>query len=69
MGEGVVAVIAPRDPGFADGAALEAALADRLARFKQPRRYVFLPELPRNTMGKVQKNVLRERFSAVFRQG
>jgi malonyl-CoA/methylmalonyl-CoA synthetase len=69
MGEGVVAVIAPRDPGFADGAALEAALADRLARFKQPRRYVFLPELPRNTMGKVQKNVLRERFSTVFSQG
>jgi len=66
MGEGVVAIVVPRDPAFADGAALTSALADRLARFKQPRHIVFLPELPKNTMGKVQKNVLRERHGGVF---
>ncbi|MEI2776031.1 MAG: hypothetical protein V9G19_08680 [Tetrasphaera sp.] len=42
---------------------ITAALAGRLARFKQPKRVVFVPELPRNTMGKVQKNLLRDRFA------
>ncbi|MCB1829645.1 MAG: malonyl-CoA synthase, partial [Gammaproteobacteria bacterium] len=41
-------------------------LADRLAKFKQPKRVVLLPELPRNTMGKVQKNQLRERYKESF---
>jgi malonyl-CoA/methylmalonyl-CoA synthetase len=54
------------------GAALEAdrlaaALRDRLARFKQPRAWEIVEALPRNTMGKVQKNVLRQRFGAAFR--
>jgi malonyl-CoA/methylmalonyl-CoA synthetase len=66
LGEGVVAVIVPRDPGFADGEALIAALADRLARYKRPRKLVIVPELPKNSMGKVQKTVLRERFKDVF---
>jgi malonyl-CoA/methylmalonyl-CoA synthetase len=66
LGEGVVAVIVPRDPAFADGEALIAALADRLARYKQPRKLVIIPELPKNSMGKVQKTVLRERFKDVF---
>jgi malonyl-CoA/methylmalonyl-CoA synthetase len=66
LGEGVVAVIVPRDPAFADGEALIAALADRLARYKQPRKLVIVPELPKNSMGKVQKTVLRERFKDVF---
>ncbi len=38
-------------------------IADKLARFKQPKRVFFVPELPRNTMGKVQKNVLRDEHS------
>jgi len=66
LGEGVVAVIVPRDPTFADDESLIAALADRLARFKQPRKLVIVPELPKNTMGKVQKAVLRERFRDAF---
>ena len=41
-----------------DEAALLAGIGDRLARFKQPRRIVIVDELPRNTMGKVQKNLL-----------
>jgi malonyl-CoA/methylmalonyl-CoA synthetase len=66
LGEGVVAVIVPRDPNFADGEALIAALADRLARYKQPRKLIIVPELPKNSMGKVQKTVLRERFRDAF---
>lgn len=66
MGEGVVAVVVPMEPGFADGGAITAALADRLARFKMPRRVVFVDELPKNGMGKVQKTVLRERLGGSF---
>ena len=43
-----------------------ATLEGRLAKFKLPKRVVFVDELPRNTMGKVQKNVLRERFSDLY---
>ena len=35
-------------------------LADKLAKYKQPKRVLFVEELPRNTMGKVQKNLLRQ---------
>jgi malonyl-CoA/methylmalonyl-CoA synthetase len=66
MGEGVVAAL------VADGAApgdetLQAALAS-LAKFKRPRRFYWLEALPRNTMGKVQKQALRERFADSFRE-
>jgi malonyl-CoA/methylmalonyl-CoA synthetase len=43
-----------------------AELQERLARFKQPRRIVFVDELPKNGMGKVQKTVLRERYADTF---
>lgn len=62
MGEGVVAVLVPSGEG-PDIAAIEAEVSRALARFKHPRRYVTLPELPRNTMGKVQKNALRTQFA------
>jgi len=42
------------------------ALSGRLAKFKQPKRVVFVDALPRNIMGKVQKNVLRERFADLY---
>lgn len=42
-------------------------LKNTLANFKVPKKVFFLNELPRNTMGKVQKNVLRERFSDTFK--
>ena len=45
---------------------IEQALGSRLARFKQPKQVVNVPELPRNTMGKVQKNKLRELYSNLF---
>ena len=52
-----------------DGARLsETTLIDtlktRIANFKVPKRVHFVPELPRNTMGKVQKNVLREQLGS-----
>ena len=49
-------------------AAIIAALDERLARFKQPKRVFVVDELPRNAMGKVQKNVLRDRFRDLYRE-
>ncbi len=65
FGEAVVAVIVA-DGAAPDGAAIEAALTGQLARFKQPKRVFFIDALPRNTMGKVQKNVLREAHRHLF---
>jgi len=63
FGEAVTAVVVPTGQPALDAEQITRALADRLARFKQPRRVVFVDELPRNTMGKVQKNLLRDRFA------
>ena len=65
FGEVVVAVIVPtgREVVIADS---DAALKDKLARFKQPKFVANVAELPRNTMGKVQKNLLREQFGQLF---
>ncbi|MFM7066455.1 MAG: malonate--CoA ligase [Gammaproteobacteria bacterium] len=65
LGEAVVAVVQARDPALDEGTVL-AGLSGQLARYKQPRRVVFVAELPRNTMGKVQKNRLREQFAELF---
>jgi malonyl-CoA/methylmalonyl-CoA synthetase len=45
------------------------AVRSVLARFKHPRKLVVLDELPRNTMGKVQKNILRDQFNSTFKAG
>jgi len=66
LGEGVVAVVTKRPGASLDEATLIAGIAERLARFKHPRRIFVVDELPRNTMGKVQKNILRERYRGVF---
>ncbi len=60
FGEGVTAVVVTQTGASLTEAAVIAALEERLARFKLPKRVIFVPDLPRNTMGKVQKNVLRE---------
>ncbi|SFI48444.1 malonate--CoA ligase [Jannaschia pohangensis] len=65
MGEGIVAVIVP-DGTPPDEDTLREAVAGRLARFKQPRVYVVVSELPRNTMGKVQKAELRKVHAGAF---
>jgi malonyl-CoA/methylmalonyl-CoA synthetase len=54
-------------PGIAPNSdAIIAALKSKLANFKIPKRCFIVDELPRNTMGKVQKNVLREQYKALF---
>jgi malonyl-CoA/methylmalonyl-CoA synthetase len=66
FGESVIAVV-DRSASGPDEAAVIAALRARLAAFKLPKRVFFVDELPRNAMGKVQKNVLRARYSDTFR--
>ena len=66
FGEGVVAVVVPEAGAELDPAGLQAALGDRLARFKQPKLIAIHEALPRNTMGKVQKARLREEFRDAF---
>lgn len=66
LGEGVAAAVVLRPGARVDEAGIIRALDGRLARFKQPRRVVILPELPRNAMSKVQKNLLRDRFRDLF---
>ncbi len=62
FGETVLAVLVPQPDAEIDLVAIDAVLREQLARYKQPKALEVLPELPRNTMGKVQKNLLRERF-------
>lgn len=62
FGEGVVGIIVPEPGHEPDADALMTAIGGQIARFKQPKKLVVVDELPRNTMGKVQKNVLRDRF-------
>ena len=66
LGEAGVAVVVPRPGQMLDPAALPELLRPRLAQFKLPRHWVVVPELPRNAMGKVQKNQLREQYRDVF---
>ena len=68
LGEGVVAIVALKRP--ADGiseATMIAELQKRLAKFKVPKRIVVVADLPRNAMGKVQKNQLRETYANLFK--
>ena len=64
FGEGVVAVLTGNSPP--DGSQVKSLIQDQLAKFKQPKRVFHLQQLPRNAMGKVQKNVLREQFAGCF---
>jgi malonyl-CoA/methylmalonyl-CoA synthetase len=63
FGEAVTAVVVPRSGAKATEPEIIAALKGKLANFKVPKRVYFVEELPRNAMGKVQKNVLREKYS------
>ena len=66
FGEGVTAVVVPEKNAKLDEKKILAAIEDRLAKFKLPKRVILVDDLPRNTMGKVQKNVLRERFADLY---
>ena len=62
FGEGVVGVLVAKPGCRLNEDTIIADIKDSIARFKQPKRLIVLEELPRNTMGKVQKNVLREQY-------
>ncbi|WP_323765986.1 malonyl-CoA synthase [Marinovum sp.] len=66
FGETVVGVIVPAPGATPDTDAIMQAVQQSLARFKHPRALISLAELPRNTMGKVQKNVLRADYKDMF---
>ena len=68
FGEGVTAVVV-RDKGAkVDEAAVLRALDGRLAKFKMPKRVIVVDELPRNAMGKVQKNILRDSYADIYKK-
>jgi malonyl-CoA/methylmalonyl-CoA synthetase len=69
FGEGVVAVVIAKTGAALDEAALITALKGKIAAFKVPKRVFVESELPRNAMGKVQKNLLRERHRGWFGGG
>ena len=66
FGEAVVAVVVPKPGATLDDKAMVAALKSRIANFKVPKAMFIVPDLPRNAMGKVQKNLLRDRHKALF---
>ena len=67
FGEGVVAVLIAKPGATLDEKQIMAATSEKLAKFKQPKKIFILDELPRNTMGKVQKNILRETYVGLFK--
>jgi malonyl-CoA/methylmalonyl-CoA synthetase len=66
FGEGVTAVLVCNKGADVTEAAVLKALDGRLAKFKMPKRVFVVDELPRNTMGKVQKNVLRDIYKDLY---
>jgi malonyl-CoA/methylmalonyl-CoA synthetase len=66
FGEAVFAVLVPKAGTDLNADAVLSGIGERLARFKQPKAAVVVADLPRNTMGKVQKNVLRQTYAGWF---
>jgi malonyl-CoA/methylmalonyl-CoA synthetase len=67
FGEGVTAAVVLQPGAKLAEAEIVAAVRSRLARYKIPKRVLIVPELPRNTMGKVQKNVLRATHADLYK--
>ena len=68
FGEGIVAIIVEKKGHNIDYQTLDETLRKNLATFKLPKKIHIIEELPRNTMGKVQKNVLRDVYKDEFRK-
>jgi malonyl-CoA/methylmalonyl-CoA synthetase len=66
FGEGVTAIVVADAAASIDESSVRSALEQRLANFKLPKRVLFVAELPRNAMGKVQKSVLRESYRDLY---
>jgi malonyl-CoA/methylmalonyl-CoA synthetase len=69
FGESVLGFLVPEPGQSPDLEAIMDQVKTALARFKHPRRLIVLDELPRNTMGKVQKNILRDQYGDIFAEG
>ena len=67
FGEGVVGVVVLTKDSTLNEAAILSHLSASLAKFKQPKRVFIVEDLPRNTMGKVQKNLLRDTYKDLFK--
>ena len=63
LGERVVAIIVPKEGSEIDAIEVISLIKEKLAGFKVPKEVKFIDQLPRNAMGKVQKNILRETFT------
>ena len=66
FGEGVTAVVVCNKDAGVDEASVLKALDGRLAKFKMPKRVFIVDDLPRNAMGKVQKNILRDTYARIY---
>ena len=66
FGESVIGILVAKPGENLDLDGIGENIGKSLARFKQPQKLVVVPELPRNTMGKVQKKALREEFAAIL---
>jgi malonyl-CoA/methylmalonyl-CoA synthetase len=69
FGEAVTALVVPEPGAALDEETIRAALAHELAGFKRPKRVFFVPALPRNAMGKVEKVRLREDYARTYAAG
>ena len=67
FGDGVTAIVVREKGAALAEATIAAALEGTLAKYKQPKRILFVDELPRNAMGKVQKNILRDAFGEIYK--
>jgi malonyl-CoA/methylmalonyl-CoA synthetase len=68
FGEGVIALVVARAGASVDADAVIAQLKGRIANYKVPKHLFIVDQLPRNAMGKVQKNLLREQHQELFRR-
>jgi malonyl-CoA/methylmalonyl-CoA synthetase len=66
FGEGVTAAVVAKPGASLSESDIMESIKERLARYKIPKRIILLEELPRNTMGKVQKSALRNTFAALY---
>jgi malonyl-CoA/methylmalonyl-CoA synthetase len=66
LGESIIALIVAEKGRMPDLEQISDNIAQSLAKFKQPSKLIMVAQLPRNTMGKVQKNVLRETYGTDF---
>lgn len=67
LGEAVTAIIVLQADAILDEASVLSAICDKLARYKQPKKVLFVEELLRNVMGKVQKAELRQRYADIYK--